>query len=191
MALIRFYKPALYRKDMDAVLQTMVDEKIGPGERKKEFLRVFSIFLGKSDGIALRSYLDAISAALIASDVHEGDGVIISVLSPKIYLEAFRRLGVKAVLVDTDEFGLLDLQDAAKHLEEAKAILSFEPVCQMPQSYESIKSLGLPVIVDVSESLGSKFEDESGQFITAGSGGDIETECWIFHRRTGQHFGNG
>ena len=173
MALIRFYKPALYRKDMDAVLQTMVDEKIGPGERKKEFLHVFSIFLGKSDGIALRSYLDAISAALIASDVHEGDGVIISVLSPKIYLEAFRRLGVKAVLVDTDEFGLLDLQDAAKHLEEAKAILSFEPVCQMPQSYESIKSLGLPVIVDVSESLGSKFEDESGQFITAGSGGDI------------------
>ena len=104
MALIRFYKPALYRKDMDAVLQTMVDEKIGPGERKKEFLHVFSIFLGKSDGIALRSYLDAISAALIASDVHEGDGVIISVLSPKIYLEAFRRLGVKAVLVDTDEF---------------------------------------------------------------------------------------
>ena len=32
MDLIRFFKPTLRRKDMDAVLQTMVDEKIGPGE---------------------------------------------------------------------------------------------------------------------------------------------------------------
>ena len=158
---------------MDAVLQTMVDEKIGPGERKKEFLRVFSLFLGKEDGIALRSYLDAISASLIACGVNEGDGVIISVLSPKIYLEAFRRLGVKAVIVDTDDYGLMSTEDAAKHLDEAKAILYFEPVCQMPASYDNVRSLGLPLIVDVSESLGSKFEDESGAITRSGSGGDI------------------
>ncbi len=173
MALIRFYKPALYRKDMDAVLQTMVDEKIGPGERKKEFLKAFSLFLGKDDGVALRSYPDAIMASLAAADVHEDDSVIISVLSPKIYLEVFRRLGVKAVIVDTDEYGIIDPEDAARHMEEAKAVLSFEPVCQMPQSYDQIRALGLPVIVDVSESLGSKFESDDGSFITAGSGGDI------------------
>ena len=28
MAAVKFQKPALFRKDMDAVLQTMVDEKI-------------------------------------------------------------------------------------------------------------------------------------------------------------------
>ena len=110
---------------------------------------------------------------MIASDVHEGDGVLISVLSPKIYLEAFRRLGVKAIIVDTDDYGLMSAEDAAKHLDEARAILYFEPVCQMPSSYDPIKALGLPVIVDVSESLGSKFEDESGSFISAGSGADI------------------
>ena len=180
MALIRFYKPALYRKDMDAVLQTMVDEKIGPGERKKEFLRVFSLFLGKSDGIALRSYLDAISAALIAADVHEGDGVMISVLSPKIYLEAFRRLGVKAVIVDTDDYGLMSTEDAAKHLDEAKAILYFEPVCQIPRSFENIRAVGLPIIEDITESLGSSYGDEKPEgegpdeeFVRAGMCGDI------------------
>ena len=96
MALIRFYKPALYRKDMDAVLQTMVDEKIGPGERKKEFLRSFAAYIGKKDGIALRSYPDAIVAALHALGIEEGESVMISVLSPRIYLEAFRSANVQA-----------------------------------------------------------------------------------------------
>ena len=41
MALIPFYKPTIRRKDMDAVLQTMVDERIGPGERAQEFLKQF------------------------------------------------------------------------------------------------------------------------------------------------------
>ena len=105
MALIRFYKPALYRKDMDAVLQTMVDEKIGPGERKKEFLKAFAAYTGKKDGIALRSYLDAIIASLRALGLEEGDSVLVSVLTPRIYLEAFRRTGVKPVLIDSDEAG--------------------------------------------------------------------------------------
>ena len=44
MASIKFQKPALFRKDMDAVLQTMVDEKIGPGDRKKAFIKAFSSY---------------------------------------------------------------------------------------------------------------------------------------------------
>ena len=45
MALVRFYKPTLRRRDMDAVLQTMVDEKIGPGERRKQFLKLMAEYL--------------------------------------------------------------------------------------------------------------------------------------------------
>ena len=181
MALIRFQKPALYRKDMDAVLQTMVDEKIGPGERKKEFLRLFSAFIGHKDGIALRSYLDVIMAALVAIGVAEGESVIISVLSPRIYLEAMRRLGIHPVIVDTDEYGLMDAEAAAKELKDGvKAILYFEPVCQIPRSLENIKAVGLPIIEDITESLGSTYGDEKAEgeesdeeFVRAGMCGDI------------------
>ena len=160
MALIRFYKPALYRKDMDAVLQTMVDEKIGPGDRKKEFLRAFAQYVGKKDGIALRSYLDVIVASLHALELKEGDGVLISVLSPKIYLEAFRRTGLKPILIDTDETGLPSLDDAASKLDEnPKAFVYYEPQCQIPESFEALKELGLPVIEDISQSLGSVYSD--------------------------------
>ncbi len=156
MALIRFYKPALYRKDMDAVLQTMVDEKIGPGERKKEFLRSFAAYIGKKDGIALRSYPDAIVAALHALGIEEGESVMISVLSPRIYLEAFRRAGVKPILIDTDETGLPDIDAAASRIgEDPKAIVYYEPMCQVPESVEAVKELGIPVIEDISQSLGS------------------------------------
>ena len=170
MALIRFYKPALYRKDMDAVLQTMVDEKIGPGERKKEFLKSFAQYIGKKDGIALRSYLDVIVASLNALELKEGDSVLISVLSPKIYLEAFKRTGVKPILIDTDEMGLPNLEDAASKLSEnPKAIIYYEPVCQIPESFDNLKELGLPVIEDISQSLGSVYSDT----VKAGMGGDI------------------
>lgn len=170
MALIRFYKPALYRKDMDAVLQTMVDEKIGPGDRKKEFLRAFAQYVGKKDGIALRSYLDVIVASLHALELKEGDGVLISVLSPKIYLEAFRRTGLKPILIDTDETGLPSLDDAASKLDEnPKAFVYYEPQCQIPESFEALKELGLPVIEDISQSLGSVYSDT----VKAGMGGDI------------------
>ena len=167
---IRFYKPALYRKDMDAVLQTMVDEKIGPGERKKEFLKTFASYIGKKDGIALRSYLDVIIASLNALELGEGDGVLISVLSPKIYLEAFRRTGVKPILIDSDETGLPSIEDAtAKLSEDPKAIIYYEPICQVPESFEPLKELGLPIIEDISQSLGSVYGDET----RAGMGGDI------------------
>ena len=158
---IRFYKPALYRKDMDAVLQTMVDEKIGPGERKKEFLKTFASYIGKKDGIALRSYPDAISSSLEALELEEGDGVLVSVLSPRIYLDVIKRQGLKAIIIDTDENGLPSLADAEKKLDEnPKAFLYFEPICQIPDSISGIKDLGIPVIEDISQSLGSSYGDE-------------------------------
>ncbi len=157
---------------MDGVLQTMVDEKIGPGERKKEFLKQISEFISMTDGIALRSYIDVIIASLSAAGVGEGDSVVVSVLSPKIYLEAFRRIGAKAVIVDTDAYGLMSIEDAARNLEGAKAILYFEPVCQIPQSFEDLRGLGLPVIEDISESIGSSFGEGDDQ-VRAGGGGDI------------------
>ena len=51
---IRYTKPTLIRKDMDAVLQTMVDEKIGPGEKRREFIKLFALYIDKKDGIAVR-----------------------------------------------------------------------------------------------------------------------------------------
>lgn len=160
MAAIRFYKPALYRKDMDAVLQTMVDEKIGPGERKKEYISLFTQLVSRKFGFALRTYYDGIIYSLKSLNLEAGDKVFISVLSPRIYIEAFKALSIEPVLVDVDENMMIDSEYIQNNLDEkTKAIVYFEPVCQLPKDIDSIKQINIPIIEDISQSIGSSFSD--------------------------------
>ena len=136
MANIRFYKPALFRKDMDAVLQTMVDEKIGPGEKKREFVKAMAEYLKRKSGFALRTYFDSIALALESLGLENGDGVALSVLTPKIYLEAIKKLSLKPIYVDTDKAFMPSVEEISKKSESIKALILFEPCSQVPANIE-------------------------------------------------------
>ena len=169
MAAVKFQKPALFRKDMDAVLQTMVDEKIGPGEKKKLFVKSFATYCKKKDGIALRSFIDAVTISLKILGLENGDYCAISVLSPEIYSEAFRRFGVRPYLVDVDSDMMPDIESVKKGMDKGvKALLLFYPLGLLPSSITSYKELGIPIIEDITQSIGSKFGD-----VYPGSVGDI------------------
>jgi len=159
MALIRFFKPTLRRKDMDAVLQTMVDEKIGPGERRKDFLRLFCQYVGAKDGSCLRSYLDALELSLSVFALDKGTKVGVSVLSPAIYRVAAERLGLDIYLMDIDPLsGCISLDSAKKAVAEGvTTFIVHEPVCQLPSGLEAMKDMGVNIIEDVTESIGSTF----------------------------------
>ncbi|MBG0766864.1 MAG: hypothetical protein PWP25_153 [Sphaerochaeta sp.] len=169
MALIPFYKPTLRRKDMDAVLQTMVDERIGPGERKNEFLKQFCTYIGASSGIALRSYPDALRASLLALGLPPGAKIGVSVLSPSLYSSVAKDLQLELLLGDIDaESGCLSQGEAIRLVEAGvQAILIHEPMCQIPLHSE-YRQLGVPIIEDISQSLGSCFDEEK-----AGGYGDL------------------
>ena len=169
MALIPFYKPTIRRKDMDAVLQTMVDERIGPGERAQEFLKQFCTLVGAKEGIALRSYVDALVAALKLCNIGAGSTVGVSILSPTVYEAAIESLGAKVLLGDIDpDHGCLSLTEATRLVSEgASALLIHEPMCQIPYECD-YRQLGVKVIEDISQSLDSTYEE-----IKAGSFGDL------------------
>ncbi|MBK5201092.1 MAG: DegT/DnrJ/EryC1/StrS aminotransferase family protein [Spirochaetaceae bacterium] len=154
---------------MQSVLQTMVDEKIGPGVKKKEFLDLLTLRLNMNGGIALRSYFDAIKTALELAGVKEGSSIVTSVLSPQIYKIAAKKLGAKIVLADINsENGCLSASSALEAIGKgAIAVLLHEPCCQIPYG-EDYSLLNVPIIEDISESFGS-FYDE----FFAGSFGDI------------------
>lgn len=155
---------------MDAVLQTMVDERIGPGERKKEFLRQFQAFVDiTGGGIALRSYVDALKTALQLIGVTAGSLVAASVLSPSVYAKVASDLGATLLLGDIDpNTGCLS-EDQARNLvnQGATAILLHEPSGMIPYQAD-FSSLGVKVVEDVSQSLGSVYGDSK-----AGGWGDI------------------
>lgn len=169
VALIPFYKPTLRRKDMDAVLQTMVDERIGPGQRKNEFLKQFCTLVGTKGGMALRSYVDALSSALELCDVCEGTKIGASVLSPAIYQYVVKKLGAQLVLGDIDiEHGCLSQSEAERLVGEGCTVLLIhEPMCQIPVGND-YRQLGITVIEDISQSISSEYED-----LKAGSFGDL------------------
>jgi dTDP-4-amino-4,6-dideoxygalactose transaminase len=154
---------------MDAVLQTMVDEKIGPGERKNEFLKQFCTFVNLTHGIVLRSYVDALTSALKLCSVGEGSVVGLSVLSPSIYRYVLENLKASFVLGDIDaSTGCLSLDEAKRMVEEGVSVLLVhEPMCQIPYQCD-YRGLGLRVVEDISQSLGSQYEEEK-----AGQYGDI------------------
>jgi len=165
---------------MDAVLQTMVDERIGPGERAQEFLRQFCTLTGTKEGIALRSYVDALVTALKLCNIGQGSIVGVSILSPSVYEVAIVSLGAEILLGDIDpDNGCLSLSEAARLVSEgASALLIHEPMCQIPYECD-YRQLGVKVIEDISQSLDSTYEDTK-----AGSFGDLvvcafEQDCLI------------
>jgi len=166
---IPFYKPTLRRKDMDAVLQTMVDEQIGPGERKNEFLRQFCELVGTKGGIALRSYPDALRSALSVAGLEAGSTVGVSVLSPSVYGVIAEQLGITLIYGDIDaDHGCLSQKEALRLVNEGcTALLVHEPVCQIPIGCD-YRELGVTVIEDITESLESRYEEQK-----AGSWGDL------------------
>lgn len=155
---------------MNAVLQTMVDEQIGPGERKNEFLSLFCERIEAKGGIALRSYPDALKAALQLADIGEEAKIGVSVLSPLLYRSVADALGIKVVFGDIDpEHGCLSQNEAQRLVNEegCSALWIHEPLCQIPYGAE-YKELGVLIIEDISQSFQSSFEEEY-----AGSYGDL------------------
>ncbi len=167
---IRFNKPTLIRKDMDAVLQTMVDEKIGPGEKKREFVKAFSQYIGKKDGIAVRSFVDVLFHAISALALENKASIALSVYTPKIYEHVIRKMGYEIYLTDADEYGLPSLEDVQNGVAEkgVKALIVFSPLGSMYRETDGYRELEIPIIEDVTESLCSEFAD-----VSSGELGDI------------------
>jgi dTDP-4-amino-4,6-dideoxygalactose transaminase len=178
---------------MDAVLQTMVDERIGPGERKNEFLKQFCTYIGAGEGIALRSYPDALRAALLTLSLPPGGKVGVSVLSPSLYGSIAKEMQLELLLGDIDEeSGCLSQGEASRLVEEgAQALLIHEPMCQIPLHGE-FRSLGVPVIEDISQSLGSCFDEEKAgwkrMLWSVQLGEPYSPSCMVITRRHSMHY---
>jgi perosamine synthetase len=159
--IIRFEKPTLRRKDMDAVLQTMVDEQIGPGARTALFMSLLQTCTGITGaGIALRSLPSALYYALRLVGVEPGDSVVVSALSPKVYESVAQTLGCKLLIGDIDkETGNLSFSSAEAFLQnKPKAVLLYEPMGNFAYT-NSWTDLGIPIIEDITESLFSSYQE--------------------------------
>jgi len=182
--LIPVNRPTLRRKDFNSVLNCLVSDQIAPGPLNQEFSASLSRALTVPGAVSLISYRSSIHCALEALELEEGDGVIISSLAPKEYLQIIESRGLVALVADVEpERPLLSANSAQHQLASgAKAIVLHYSLGSMPAG-DDIFQLGVPVIEDVTQAVGGVWGGQPcgsrGRFGVSSldAGGLITTGC--------------
>lgn len=162
--MIQTYSTTIRRKEMDAVLTCMVDEKIGPGELNVRLIQQVKEFTKCDGAVALRSPAIALKYALQALDLPLASKVMISALAPAWQYQSLLSMGYEPLVLDVDEVtGLVTAEIVYEGMKnEGKLLLLHETEGILPD-LNAIKELGVQIIEDISQSAGSywKFTDES------------------------------
>lgn len=154
------YSPTIRRKEMDAVLTTMVGEKVGPGEQGARLAAIAKEYLAFEHCLALRGPATALWVALRALDLPEGSAVLASPLSPAYYADVVAAMRLRLVCCDVDEAsGAITEASARAALgPDVKALVSHHALGIVPDS-PSMAELGIPLIEDCSRSYGANWGD--------------------------------
>ena len=171
---------------MDSVLQTMVNEKIGPGERARSFVQLFCDTVKASSGVAYRTYPECLSEALRVMGAGRGTKVAVSPLSPSVYRSVIEGIGAEMVIVDIDrDTGCPN--DGLIVGSGAEILMLYENYGTLPARFneqttyvESCDYSSVKIIEDISESIGSRIKDELyagclGQIVVCA----LEDECVV------------
>jgi dTDP-4-amino-4,6-dideoxygalactose transaminase len=146
---------------MDAVLTAMVEDKIGPGERARLLIQTAKEQLHFDYALALRSPAIALELALKALNLEDGQGVLISALSPQYYLRVIEDLRLTPLCCDVSfAFPCMSRESIEKALAEKPEglvvrCIALHHTLGFAPDIAAIAELGLPVIEDISQSYGT------------------------------------
>ena len=168
---IEVYSPTIRRKEMDAVLTAMVQDRVGPGELARSLVQIAKEHIQFDYCLALRSPAIALSFALRTLNLEDGAGALVSALSPKYYLRVLEELRLTPIYCDVPSGStVMSAETAAAALEKAggnpvpRCIVVNHTLGFVPDT-AAISALGLPVIEDCSQSYGTRVgEQRAGSF---------------------------
>ena len=159
--MIQTYSPTIRRKEMEAVLTCMVDEKIGPGDQTARLVQAVKEYTGCDGAVALRSPSVALEYALKALDLPKESLIMLSALAPAWQIVTVERLGYKPMVLDVvEETGLVTPEIIEEGMKNGgKLIVLTESMGVLPD-IKAILALGIPVIEDISQSALSFYPAE-------------------------------
>ena len=176
--MISTFSSTIRRKEMDAVLTCMVDEKIGPGEMNLKLTQHVKEFLGAAGCVAFRNPEIALTYAFKALNLEKGSRVLLSALAPSWHFSAVESSGFVPVVLDVDEnTGLVGSATVQAAMESGASLLLFhESLGILPSSEEfsKILSLGIFVIEDISHSVGASIDLSASDAVESPENPDSE-----------------
>ena len=161
--MIETYSSTIRRKEMEAVLTCMVDEKLGPGEMCTRLVQTVKEKTGCDGAVAFRSPSIALEYALKALEIPEGSKVMLGALSPEWQMVAVKRMGFEPLVLDVEEeTGLVPAENVEAGIQDGGRVLVLTETMGILPDIKSYLALEIPVIEDVSQSVLAHYpEDEA------------------------------
>ena len=162
------------------------------------FEGAFKNYLGRKHAISLPSCTSGLHLSLLSLGVGPGDEVIVPDATWIASAAPITYVGATPVFADIDQQTWCLSAETVKPLitKKTKAIIAVNLYGNMPE-YDDLIALGIPLIEDAAESIGSKYKDKlSGTFgvtscfsfhgsktLTTGEGGILVTDNDIIYER--------
>ena len=162
--MIQTYSPTIRRKEMEAVLTCMVDEKIGPGECNLRLIQTIKELIGCDGAVALRSPALALQYALQAIALPAGSGVMLSALAPAWQILTVEKLGYKPVVLDViEQTGQVTPEIVEEGIKNGGRLLVLAETMGILPDIKAFLALNIPVIEDISQSALSHYPLEEAE----------------------------
>ncbi len=187
---INHSKATIFRKDLEAVLETMLTDRFGPSKERhvREFEKELLTTLNLENGVVLNSGTAAMHMALIALGLQAGDEIIIPTYAEPSILHAANYVGAVPILADINHNNFtLSLEETKKRINEKTKAIYIPHLFGFPADITKFQELNIPIIEDITDALGGEFKGQkTGQsgtlavasfsdekMITTGQGGAV------------------
>jgi dTDP-4-amino-4,6-dideoxygalactose transaminase len=169
--MIRFNKPTIRRKDLESVLNCMIEDDLTPGNRFKQFASLLSKRLCLQDVTIFNNYHSAFEAVFHLMGMQGMDEVILPSYSRSGVLSTLLTLGIIPVLVDLEEDSLMpSLGDIKRKITKQTKCIIISQLFGVPYDLRCYRQFNIPIVEDLDGSMGSTVDGNS-----AGSFGDFIT----------------
>lgn len=161
--MIQHNKPMIGEKEKNAVSEVIDSGWVACGEKVKKFENNMCEYLGLENGhaTAVNSGTSALYLALKALNVKQSDEVIIPSYVCTALLNAVNMIGATPIICDVDSYDFNISFNLIKNVMSSRIKAIIVPhMYGIPADIYKIKTLGIPIIEDCAQALGSKINNE-------------------------------
>lgn len=159
MPMIPHSRPTLGKEESAAALAVLRSGQIAQGVQVSAFEKALAAQVGVGHAAAVSSGTAALQLALLALGAGEGDEVVIPSFVCPALLNAVRAIRAVPVLADIDrETFNIDIRDLRHRLTRKTKAVIVPHLFGLPAEIAPIVALGIPVIEDCAQALGSRYD---------------------------------
>lgn len=156
---IVYSKPTITRKELESVLDCLINDELTTGDAIKIFENELSGLLGIKHSLATNSLTSVFHLCFKALNIEARDEVIIPSYFNLAPMSALSLLGATPVLVDISENSFSPSFDQIKEkvTDKTKAIIVGHSSGTI-SSFDNLKELNIPIIEDISHAIGTEID---------------------------------